>query len=54
MKDKQLLYMPISLTFISIVFVVAKLYFNKFCLEKQCMTSLHKIVIKIDIGMLLT
>ena len=43
-----------SLTFIFIVFMMAKFYFKKFCFKKHSMTSPHKIVINVDIGMLLT
>ena len=43
-----------SLTFIFIVFMMAKFYFKKFCFKKHRMTSPHKIVINVDIGMLLT
>ena len=46
--------MPKSLTFIFIVFMMAKFYFKKFCFKKHRMTSPHKIVINVDIGMLLT
>ena len=54
MKDKQLFYMSKSLTFIFIVFMMAKLYFKKFCFKKCRMTSVHKIVINVDIDMLLS
>ena len=46
--------MPKSLTFIFIVFMKAKFYFKKICFKKHRMTSPHKIVINVDIGMLLT
>ena len=54
MKDKWLFYMPKSLTFIFIAFMIAKVYLKKFCFTKHRMTSPHKIVINVDIGMLLT
>ena len=47
-------YMPKSLTFIFIVFMIAKFYFQKFCFKKHRMTSPYKIVINVDMGMLLT
>ena len=46
--------MPKSLTFIFIVFMMAKFYFKKFCFKKHRMTSPRKIVINVDIGILLT
>ena len=46
--------MPKSLTFIFIVFMIAKFYFKKICFNKDRMTSHHKIVINVDIGILLT
>ena len=45
--------MPKSLTFTFIVFMMAKVYFKKFCFKKHCMLSPHKIVINVNIGMLL-
>ena len=45
--------MPKSLTFIFIVFMMAKFYFKKFCFKKHCITSPRKIVINVDIGILL-
>ena len=45
--------MPKSLTFIFIVFMMAKFYFKKFCFKKHRMTSPRKIVINVDIGILL-
>ena len=43
-----------SLTFIFIVFMMAKFYFKKFCFKIHRMTSPYNIVINVDIGMLLT
>ena len=43
-----------SLFFIFIVFMMAKFYFKKFRFKKRRMTSSHKIVFNVDIGMLLT
>ena len=54
MKDKQLFYMPKSLTFIFTVFMMAKCRFKKFCFKKHRTTLPHKIVINVDIGTLLT
>ena len=46
--------MPKSLTFIFIIFMMTKFCAKKFCFKKHRMTSPHKIVINVDIGMLLT
>ena len=46
--------MPKSLTFIFIVFMIAKFCFKRFSFKKHHMASPHKIVINVDIGMLLT
>ena len=55
MKDKKLFYMPKSLTLIFIVFMMAKTIIQKKkCFKKHRMTSPHKIVSNVDIGMLLT
>ena len=54
MNDKKLLYLPESLTFTFIAFMMAKSCFKKFCFKRHRMTSPHKIVINADIGMLLT
>ena len=43
-----------SLFFIFIVFMMAKFYFKKFRFKKRRMTSSHKIVFNVDIGILLT
>ena len=43
--------MPKSLNFTFIVFIIANFFLKKFCSKKQRMTSPHKIVIHVDIGM---